>query len=237
MALYLILIGAPGAGKGTQADLLCREYGLTKVASGELFRENLQRETELGRLAKAYMDRGELVPDDVTVRMVTERLSRPDTQVGAVLDGFPRNVAQAEALDRFLAERGEAIRNVFYIKVSPQELLDRLSGRWLCRANQHAYHVRNNPPKAPGVCDLDGSPLYQRDDDKPETVQRRIQVYLDQTAPLIDYYRGRSILAEINGERPIEAVFADISAHLRTDDRRPTTETHRPPSTARRSSS
>jgi adenylate kinase len=228
------MIGAPGAGKGTQADLVCRQYGLPKVASGELFRENLQRETELGKLAKSYMDRGELVPDDVTVRMVSERLSRPDTQAGAVLDGFPRNVAQAEALDEFLAGQGEAIRRVFYIKVSPEELLERLSGRWLCRANQHPYHVRNNPPKVPGVCDLDGSPLYQRDDDKPKTVQRRIQVYLDQTAPLIDYYRGRGILAEIHGERPIEDVFADISAQLATDDGRPTTEVNRPPSSVLR---
>lgn len=214
MALYLIMLGAPGAGKGTQADLLCREYGLAKVASGELFREHLQQETELGRLAKSYMDRGELVPDDVTIQMVTERLSRPDAARGAVLDGFPRTLNQAEALDRFLAGRGEAIRRVFYIQVSAQELLERLSGRWLCRAAQHAYHVRNHPPKVAGVCDIDGSPLYQRDDDKPETVQRRIQVYLEQTAPLVDYYRKRGLLVAINGEKPIEAVFAEIRGHL-----------------------
>ncbi len=214
MALYLILIGAPGAGKGTQADLLCREYGLAKVASGELFREHLQKETELGRLAKSYMDRGELVPDDVTIQMVTERLSRPDAARGAILDGFPRNLNQAEALDRFLAGRGEAIRGVFYIQVSADELMERLSGRWLCRAAQHAYHVRNHPPKVAGICDIDGSPLYQRDDDKPETVQRRIQVYLEQTAPLVEYYRNRGLLVEINGERSIEEVFSEIKGQL-----------------------
>lgn len=214
MALYLIMLGAPGAGKGTQADLLCREYGLAKVASGELFREHLQQETELGRLAKSYMDWGELVPDDVTIQMVTERLSRPDAAKGAILDGFPRNPNQAEALDRFLAERGETIRRVFYIQVSAEELLERLSGRWLCRAAQHAYHVRYHPPKVAGICDIDGSPLYQRDDDKPETVQRRIQVYLEQTAPLVDYYRDRGLLVEINGERSIEEVFSEIKGHL-----------------------
>jgi len=213
-SLFIVMVGAPGAGKGTQADLISARLGLPKIASGDLFRDNLQRQTELGQLAKAYMDRGELVPDDVTVRMVAERLSRPDCAQGAVLDGFPRNIAQAQALEAILQERGEAVRLVPYIRVSEAELLDRLSGRWMCRAAQHAYHERNNPPKVPGVCDLDGSPLYQRDDDKPETVRRRIQVYLEQTAPLLDYYRQRGLLVEINGEQPIEKVYSEIVSYL-----------------------
>lgn len=213
-SLFIVMVGAPGAGKGTQADLISARLGLPKIASGDLFRDNLQRQTELGQLAKAYMDRGELVPDDVTVRMVAERLSRPDCTQGAVLDGFPRNIAQAQALEAILQERGEAVRLVPYIRVSEAELLDRLSGRWMCRAAQHAYHERHNPPKVPGVCDLDGSPLYQRDDDKPETVRRRIQVYLEQTAPLLDYYRQRGLLVEINGEQPIEKVYSEIVGYL-----------------------
>jgi adenylate kinase len=209
---YIVLIGPPASGKGTQAVMLRKLLDLPHVASGDLFRENLKNETELGRQAKVYMDRGELVPDDVTIAMVTERLSRPDCAGGAVLDGFPRTIAQAEALDRALAGLGHEISVVPYIAVPDEELVERVSGRRLCRVCGGSYHVRFNPPQQPGVCDNDGGELYQRDDDKPETVRKRLEVYWEQTSPLIEYYRAKGILAEINGDQPIEAVAAELRA-------------------------
>jgi len=182
------------------------------VASGDLFRENLKNKTELGLKAKVYMDRGDLVPDDVTIAMVMERLSRPDCSGGALLDGFPRTIAQAEALDQALAERGHRINVVPYIAVPDEVLVERVSGRRLCRVCGEAYHVRFNPPRQPGVCDNDGGELYQRDDDKPETVRQRLKVYWEQTSPLIDYYRSQGVLVEINGDQPIDAVTADLYA-------------------------
>jgi adenylate kinase len=214
---FIILIGPPGAGKGTQAATLHEALNLPHVASGDLFRENLKNETELGLKAKAYMDRGELVPDDITIAMVMERLSRPDCANGALLDGFPRTIAQAEALDQALAAREQKISVVPYISVPDEVLVERLSGRWLCRRCGKSFHTLFNPPQQPGVCDEDGGELYQRDDDKPETVRNRLKVYWAQTSPLIDYYRRRGVLVEINGDQPIEAVAADLRAAV-TDD-------------------
>jgi adenylate kinase len=215
MATYVILMGGPGAGKGTQAGHLQKKLGLPQTATGDLFRENLSNETELGILAKKYMDAGELVPDEVTVAMVDERLARPDCAGGALLDGFPRTITQADALEQMLAERGEKIDVVPYIHVDRAVLLRRLAGRWTCRENGHVFHELFNPPQVPGVCDFDGSTLYQRDDDTEETQKRRIEVYFEQTAPLLDYYRDKGLLVEINGEQPIEQVQSELITVIR----------------------
>jgi adenylate kinase len=215
MPTYILLIGGPGAGKGTQAEALVQKYGLPQVASGDLFRDNLKRSTELGQLAKGYMDRGELVPDDVTVAMIRQRLQQPDAQQGAILDGFPRTVPQAAALDGLLAEFGGKTDVVLYIKVPEALLLERLSGRWVCRGpQQHVYHMLFNPPKVPGVCDVDGTELFQRADDTREVQQNRIQVFLKQTAPLIEYYMQRGDLMEIDGTQDIAGVKHDLSAAI-----------------------
>jgi len=211
---YIVLLGPPASGKGTQAARLKEMLDLPHVASGDLFRENLQNETELGQKAKIYMDRGELVPDDVTIAMVMERLSRPDCANGALLDGFPRTIAQAEALDQALAQQGHGISIVPYIAVPDEVLIERVSGRRLCRLCGESYHVRFNPPKQPGVCDKDGGELYQRDDDKPETVRKRLQVYWEQTSPLIETYRNQGVLVEIDGDQPIDDVTADLRAAI-----------------------
>jgi len=214
MQKYIVLLGPPGVGKGTQAKIIAETTGLPHISSGDLFRENNKNATELGRLALSYMNRGELVPDDVTIGMIRDRLSRPDCKDGALLDGFPRTTVQAEALGKLLAEFGGQVSIVPYITSSAAILVERLSGRWTCKAQGHIFHEKYNPPKKPGVCDLDGSELYQREDDKAETVTRRIQVYFAQTAPLIAYYREQGLLAEIDGSRPIEKVSADLLAVL-----------------------
>jgi adenylate kinase len=210
MATYIVMLGPPGVGKGTQAKILAEKTGLVHVSSGDLFRENIKNQTELGQLAQSYMNKGELVPDDVTIAMVRERLSRQDCQAGAILDGFPRTPAQADALKQMLAEFGSDVDYVPFISADEDVLVTRLSGRWTCRANGHVFHTLFNPPQQPGVCDLDGSELYQRDDDKAETVTRRIQVYMQQTAPLIRYYREAGKLVEIDGAQPIEEVTAAL---------------------------
>jgi len=209
---FIVLLGPPASGKGTQAARLREVLNLPHVASGDLFRENLKNETELGLKAKFYMDRGDLVPDDVTIAMVMERLSRPDCAGGALLDGFPRTIAQAEALDQALVARGHRISLVPNVAVPDEVLIERVSGRRLCRVCGEAYHVKFNPPKQPGVCDNDGGELYQRDDDRPETVRQRLKVYWEQTSPLIDYYRRQGVLVEINGNQSIDAVAADLRA-------------------------
>lgn len=206
MATFIVLLGPPGVGKGTQAKLLAEHLNLAHISSGDLFRENLKEQTELGKLAQTYMNRGELVPDDVTIAMIRERLTRPDCKAGAILDGFPRTTAQAEALENMLKEIGGKVDKVPYITAPEKVLVERLSGRWTCRAHGHIYHEKNNPPKQAMICDIDGSELYQRDDDKAETVGRRIQVYMEQTAPLIAYYRQRGNLIEIDGTQNIEKV-------------------------------
>ena len=211
-AKYIILLGPPASGKGTQAARLHKMLDLPHVASGDLFRENLKNETELGRQAQVYMNRGELVPDDITIGMVMDRLSRPDCAAGALLDGFPRTIAQAEALDKALAAQGQKIGLVPNIAVPNEVLVERVSGRRLCRTCGKSYHVKFNPPKQPGVCDKDGGELYQRDDDNPETVRQRLQVYWQQTSPLIDYYRRQGVLVEIDGDQSIDEVTADLRA-------------------------
>ncbi len=214
---FIVLVGPPGAGKGTQAVKLHEALNLPHVASGDLFRQNLKDETELGLKARSYIERGELVPDDVTIAMVMERLSQPDCVNGALLDGFPRTIAQAEALDQALAARGQKISVVPYISVPDEVLVERLSGRRLCRVCGKSYHILFNPPRQPRMCDEDGGELYQRDDDKPETVRNRLKVYWERTSPLIDYYRRRGVLVEINGDQPIEKVAADLRTAVADD--------------------
>jgi adenylate kinase len=211
---YIVLLGPPGAGKGTQAQVISEKLGLPHISSGDIFRENLKNQTELGRQAEGYMQRGELVPDDITIAMIRERLSRPDCLPGALLDGFPRTTSQAEALASMLAGFSGQVDAVPYISVAEDVLVERLTGRWTCRQEGHVYHEKFNPPKVAGRCDVDGSELYQRDDDKAETVKRRIRVYLEQTAPLIEYYRQRGVLLEVDGALPIEQVSAALLAKL-----------------------
>ena len=206
MGGFYIIIGPPGAGKGTQATILAEKCKIPHISSGNIFRENLQNRTELGKRAKEYMDKGELVPDDITIQMVINRLSQQDCENGALLDGFPRTPLQAEALSAFLAEKGKQIEAVLLIEVPTEELIDRLSGRWTCKAEGHVYHLKYNPPKKDGICDIDGSPLYQRDDDKRETVEQRIKVYKDQTAPLVEYYKSKGLLKKVDGSKTIEEV-------------------------------
>ena len=215
MPKYIVLLGPPGAGKGTQAQIISNELGLPHISSGDLFRENLKGQTELGKLAKGYIDRGELVPDDVTISMVRERLSRPDCSSGALLDGFPRTPAQAEALARMLDDFQSQVDVVPYISVPEPVLIERLTGRWTCRANGHVFHEKFNPPREAGRCDFDGSQLYQREDDKEETVINRIHVYLKQTMPLITFYRERDLLVEVDGTQTIQQVSETMLAALR----------------------
>jgi adenylate kinase len=207
---YLILLGAPGAGKGTQAEILRKKFGLAHVSSGDLFRENVSKQTPLGVLAKSYMDKGELVPDDVTIRMVMDRIARPDCECGVVFDGFPRTGAQAKALDEALAKEGKKIGAALLVSVRDELLIERLSARWFCPNDGSVYNLLTNPPQVAGKCDKDGAALEQRNDDKPETVKRRLQVYHSQTAPLIDYYHAVNLLREANGEQSIERVQSDI---------------------------
>ena len=206
MATYIVLLGPPGVGKGTQARILSEKTGLAHISSGDLFRENLKNETELGQLAKSYMDKGELVPDDVTIRMIRARLSRPDCETGAILDGFPRTPAQATALEKMLVDFNGEVNAVPYITADEAILVERTSGRWTCRAQGHIYHEKFNPPKKAGICDVDGSEVYQREDDKAETVTKRIRVYLEQTMPLVDYYRNAGKLIELDGSQAVEDV-------------------------------
>jgi adenylate kinase len=215
MGIYVVLLGGPGAGKGTQAQMLAQELGIPQVSTGDLFREHLKAETELGKLARTYMDRGELVPDKVTLDMVRERLSRPDCVRGAIFDGFPRTIPQAEGLDGLLKDLGEQVTIAPYIKVDPEVLLRRLAGRWTCRQCGAMYHAVFNPPKEARVCDICGGELYQRADDTPETQKRRIDVYFEQTAPLIEWFRERGLLVEINGEQSIDEVGRDLLAAVR----------------------
>lgn len=214
MTVDIVLLGPPGAGKGTQAEMISKKFGIAHISSGDLFRDNIKNQTDLGRMAKSYIDKGELVPDDITISMVRERLQKEDCSKGALLDGFPRTPAQAVALDTMLAEMQRKISIVPFIAVEPERLIKRLSGRWTCRAAGHVYHTEFNAPRVAGICDNDGSELYQRDDDKAETVRNRIQVYTAQTAPLIDHYRHLGLLVEINGELPIQEVTAELTASI-----------------------
>ncbi len=198
--MYIILIGAQGSGKGTQAEMLSQALGIAHVASGDLFRKAVAEKTELGLKAKVYLDRGELVPDDLTVAMVLNRLEEPDCARGVIFDGFPRTVAQAQFLDKGLQGVGKQIDVAIYLHVPREELLKRLSGRYICKANQHVYNIYTNPPKVPGVCDIDGSELYQRSDDAGEAVQRRLDIFFNKTIRLLDYYSDQHKLEEVDGK-------------------------------------
>jgi len=199
-------LGPPGAGKGTQARDLAREWNVPHVATGDMLREAAAAGTPLGREAKGYMDRGALVPDDVIIRMIAERLAKPDARSGFLLDGFPRTIAQAEALERLLKDLGQALERVVYFDVSEPELLRRLTGRRVCRNCQTAFHLVSAPPKTAGVCDRCGGELYQRDDDSEATVHNRLGVYARQTAPLLDWYRARGLLSSVRGEGAISDI-------------------------------
>ncbi len=208
--MIIILLGAPGAGKGTQADAISQQADIAHIATGDLFRENIRNETELGKQAKVFVNRGELVPDELTVRMLLDRLDRPDCQKGCLLDGFPRTLDQAKALDVALKDRGQAVDKVLYINVGEEEVVARLGGRWTCRQCGAVYHEKYQPPKVEGRCDKCNGELYQRDDDKPETVRNRLGVFNQQTAPLIDYYTRAGKLVEVNGEQDTASVGKDL---------------------------
>lgn len=214
----LVVLGVPGAGKGTQAKRLSAMLSLPHISSGDLFRDNIQRQTALGREADSYISRGELVPDPVTIKMVGERLAEPDVERGGILDGFPRTTVQAEALERIAKELGGEVQSAVHIQVPEERLIERLSGRRVCRQAGHVYHLEHNPPQQAGICDIDGSELYQRDDDRAETVRNRVRVYQRQTEPLIDYYRERGVLLEINGDQPIEQVSQEILRTLGAEE-------------------
>ena len=210
MARYYVLLGPPGAGKGTQAKIIAESLHLTHISSGDIFRENLSKKTELGTRAQVYINRGDLVPDDLTISMIRDRLQQPDCVNGAILDGFPRTPAQAEALAKMLKETGGDVEAVPYISVPAEVLIERLTGRWSCKQSGHVYHQKFNPPKVEGICDIDGSELYQREDDKSETVLKRIEVYLTQTAPLIAYYKTQGKLLEVDGTLDINEVSTQL---------------------------
>jgi len=214
MPTYIVLLGPPGVGKGTQAEILSERTRLPHVSSGDLFRENMKNATELGKKAQEYMDKGELVPDDLTIAMVEERLSRPDCKEGVILDGFPRTPAQAIALKKALAARSAEVTIVPFLNAAADVLVERISGRLTCRAEGHVYHRTFNPPRVTGTCDEDGSELYQREDDSADTVRRRIRVYMEQTSPLIEFYRSEGKLEEIDGTRPIEEVTTVLMAAI-----------------------
>jgi len=214
--VYIILVGAQGSGKGTQAELLSQTLGIPHIASGDLFRKAIDEKTELGIKAKAYIDRGELVPDDLTVTMVVKRLEEPDCSQGVLFDGFPRTVAQAEVLDKGLQEVGKQIDLAIYLQVLREELLKRLSGRYICRAKQHVYNINTHPPKVAGVCDIDGSELYQRSDDTGEAVQKRLDIFFNETIRLLDYYGNQKKLVEVDGNQDIGQVQQSLLDVIQT---------------------
>ena len=215
--LDLILLGAPGSGKGTQAETLCKELSLPHIATGDLFRDNLKRQTDLGRMARTYMDRGELVPDEVTDAMVKDRLGGEDTERGYVLDGYPRNLHQAQALSDMEQALHRHVSGVLYIKVSDEQIVERLSGRWICRECQTPYHLMFKPPALEGVCDTCGGELYQRDDDNPETVRSRLKTFHAKTEPLIDYYKKVGVLHEVKGEGKVSEISERCLAIVRDE--------------------
>jgi len=213
--MVILFLGAPGAGKGTQASIIAGRLRIPHISTGDIFREAVSKGTELGKKAKEYMDRGELVPDEIVIGIVKERIAAEDCNNGFVLDGFPRTVAQAEALDQVLTEMGKKIDFVLNVVVSEEEVVRRLTGRRTCKNCGAVYHVVFNPPKKDGVCDVCGGELYQRDDDREETVRNRLKVYFEKTAPLIDYYQKKGVLVDINGEQPVEKVTEEIEKVIR----------------------
>lgn len=213
--MNLLIMGPPGGGKGTQAEVLVRELGVTHISTGDMFREAVKEGTEMGKKAKEYMDKGQLVPDEVVIGMVKERLSRPDCARGFLLDGFPRTLAQAEALDATLKELGLKLDAVININVPREPILERLTGRRVCRNCGATYHIKYNPPKVEGKCNHCGGELYQRSDDTEETVNKRLDVYEAQTQPLIEYYTKKGLIKHINGNQEIKKVSEEMLASLR----------------------
>jgi adenylate kinase len=214
--LNLTLIGPPGAGKGTQAERLVQDFDLPYYATGDILRDAVKQDTELGKKAKQFMNNGDLVPDDLITEVILDRVDSEEAGDGFVLDGFPRTVAQGESLEKGLADRGRELTAALLIDVPDDEVIKRLSGRRICTKNQHVYHVDFNPPKNEGVCDMDGSQLIQRDDDKPETVKKRLEVYHEQTEPLIKWYEDKGLLRRFDGTRPPDEVNDHIRATLAT---------------------
>ena len=211
--MNIILMGLPGAGKGTQAEKIVATYGIPHISTGDMFRAAMQQQTELGLKAKSFMDKGELVPDEVTNGIVKERLQQADTEKGFLLDGFPRTQAQAEALDKIMEELNRSIDAVINIEVNPDILMQRLTGRIICRNCGSTYHKTNNPPKVEGTCDRCGShDFYQREDDKPETVENRIQINIEQSKPILNYYKAKGILRNVDGESGIDNLFQTIQS-------------------------
>lgn len=213
--MNVVFLGPPGAGKGTQARRLAERYGVPQIATGDILREAMASGSELGRRARSYYERGELVPDDVMLEVVAERLKRPDAGKGFVLDGFPRTVPQAEGLDRVLERMGRRVEAAVLFEVPREALVRRLAGRWVCRSGGHVYHEVYSPPRVPGRCDVDGSELVQRDDDRPETVERRLEVYARQTEPVVEYYRARGVLHTVDASADPEEVGRRVEAALR----------------------
>ena len=209
---FLVLLGAPGAGKGTQAEILSDRLAIPHVATGDLFRAAVREGSAIGLEASRFMERGQLVPDDITVRMLLDRLAEPDAEAGVILDGFPRTAAQADALDRALAEHGTRVDHAVEIEVPADELVRRMSGRWICEANGHVYNETTHPPRVTGVCDLDSSRLIQREDDRVETVRARLDQQLGALAEVGRHYRDRGILRKVDGRGPIDEVAAGVLA-------------------------
>ena len=212
--MNIVLMGLPGAGKGTQADKIVEKYAIPHISTGDMFRAAIKEGTELGLQAKSFMDQGALVPDEVTIGIVRERLSQPDCEKGFLLDGFPRTVPQAEALDSILEELGRPVEHTINVQVEKEELIARLSGRRICKTCGTSYHLVFNPPKVEGICDKDGGELYTRADDNPETVTNRLEVNMNQAQPLLDFYKAKGVLTNINGQQEISKVFADLDALL-----------------------
>ena len=210
----LVLLGAPGAGKGTQAGVLSETLGIPHVATGDLFRAAVRDATPIGLEARRFMERGQLVPDDITIRMLLDRLAKPDATKGAILDGFPRNGAQAQALDTALSDGEGRVDRAVLIEVPDEELIRRMSGRWVCRDAGHVYNESTNPPKQAGVCDIDGSPLIQREDDRPDTIRARLDLQLASLREVIDHYASTAVLRKIDGLQSIEAVSEDLLASV-----------------------
>jgi adenylate kinase len=212
--MYLVLLGAPGAGKGTQAAIISQKTGLTHIASGDLFRQAVQKGTELGKLVKSYMDKGELAPDEVTIKVIMERLGEPDCKKGCIFDGFPRTLDQAKALEEKLSEQNKGIDKAVFIDVPDEELMKRLGGRWTCKSCQAVYHEVASPPKVAGKCDKCGGELYQRPDDNEATIRERLKVYFNQTTPVLEYYKSNGKLIAVDGKLSIDEVAEKVVGAL-----------------------